>query len=249
MLEYAIKLTLAYDGTDFHGWQIQPGMRTIQGCLCEAVSQVCETPMHVQGAGRTDAGVHAQGQVGVFKTSVTLSLESLPQTINRYLPRDIVVRQAEAVSLDFDVVRHVTQKHYQYTLHLSRIPDVRTARFSWLYPGRLDLEAMQQAAQYLIGKHDFRSFACDVAPEQNTVRQINTCHVHLSEHDPAYLVVDIKGQGFLRHMVRIIVGTLVDIGKGHWPASHMPEILAAQNRQVAGYLAPPEGLCLMSVEY
>ena len=249
MLERTIKLTLAYDGTEYHGWQIQPGIKTVQGVLCEAVSQVCETPTHVQGSGRTDAGVHAQGQVGVFKTSRDQPVSALPLSINQHLPRDIVVRQAEEVAADFDVIRHVTQKHYQYTMHLSRVPCVRTARFSWLYPGRLDCPAMQQAAQCLVGEHDFRSFACSVEPDQNTVRTLGFCHVHLSEQDQDYLLIDIKGNGFLHHMVRIIAGTLVDIGKGHWPASHMPAILTARDRNAAGYLAPPEGLCLMTVDY
>jgi tRNA pseudouridine38-40 synthase len=249
MLERTIKLTIAYDGTEYHGWQIQPGMKTVQGILCEAVSQVCAGPTHVQGAGRTDAGVHAQGQVGVFKTTSNQSSSTLPMSINHYLPRDIVVRSAEEVAADFDVIRHVTQKHYQYTLHLSRVPCVRTARFSWLYPGQLDIHAMQEAARTLVGDHDFRSFACTVESDQNTVRTIDVCDVHASAQDLEYCIIDIKGHGFLHHMVRIIVGTLVDIGKGHWPASHMSEILEARDRNAAGYLAPPEGLCLMEVDY
>lgn len=249
MLGRTIKLTIAYDGTEYHGWQIQPGMRTVQGVLCEVVSQVCAAPTHVQGAGRTDAGVHAQGQVGVFKTTHDQPMAALPSSINQHLPRDIVVRRAEEVTSGFDVVRDVTQKHYQYVLHLSRVPCVRTARFSWHYPGTLDWHAMKDAAQYLVGDHDFRSFACTVEPDRNTVRTLHTCDVHPSEQDPNYLVIDVKGRGFLRHMVRIIVGTLVDIGKGHWSASHMPEILAALDRKAAGYLAPPEGLCLMEVHY
>lgn len=249
MLERTIKLTIAYDGTDYHGWQIQPGLKTIQGTLCNAVSRVCREQTHVQGAGRTDAGVHAQGQVGVFKTCHKQPSETLHLAINQHLPRDIVVRHAQVVTSDFDVIRHVTQKHYQYTLHVNRVPCVRTARFSWLYPGRLDCHAMQEAACCLIGEHDFRSFACTVESDQNTVRTLDTCHVHLLEQDPNYVLVDVKGQGFLHHMVRIIVGTLVDIGKGHWPASRMPEILGARDRKAAGYLAPPEGLCLMKVVY
>jgi tRNA pseudouridine38-40 synthase len=249
MRERTIKLAVAYDGTDYHGWQIQPGLKTIQNTLCESVSQVCQKPTHVQGAGRTDAGVHAQGQVGLFKTTHAHPIDTLHQAINKYLPRDIVVRSAEEVTSDFDVIRHVHQKHYQYMIHLSRVPCVRTARFSWLYPGRFDCQVMQEAAQYLKGQHDFRSFACTVESDQNTVRSLEACHVHLSEQDANYLLIDVKGHGFLHHMVRIIVGTLVDIGKGHWPASHMPEILAARDRKAAGYLAPPEGLCLMAVIY
>ncbi|NQV36340.1 MAG: tRNA pseudouridine(38-40) synthase TruA [Phycisphaeraceae bacterium] len=249
MHQRTFKLTIAYDGTEYHGWQIQPGLKTVQSTLCDAVSKVCQTSTHVQGSGRTDAGVHAQGQVGVFKTCHHQAMETLPLAINQHLPRDIVVRQAEEVAPDFDVIRHVTQKHYQYTLHLSSVPDVRTARFSWLYPGQLECHAMRQAAQYLVGEHDFRSFACTVEPDQNTVRTIHACDIHLSEQNTDTLVIDVKGHGFMHHMVRIMVGTLVDIGKGHWPASHMPNILAARNRKAAGYLAPPEGLCLMAVEY
>ena len=249
MHERTIKLTIAYDGTDYHGWQIQPGLKTVQGTVCDAVSNLCQTQTHVAGSGRTDAGVHAQGQVGTFKTCHHHAMETLPLAINQVLPRDIVIRHAQEVTSDFDVIRHVTQKHYQYTLHLSRVPCVRTARFSWLYPGRLDCHAMQKAAQYLVGEHDFRSFACTVEPHQNTVRTIDACDVHLSEQAPDTLIIDVKGHGFLHHMVRIIVGTLVDIGKGHWPASHVLEILTAKDRKAAGHLAPPEGLCLMAVVY
>ncbi|MCP4451644.1 MAG: tRNA pseudouridine synthase A, partial [Planctomycetes bacterium] len=155
MLERTIKLTIAYDGTDYHGWQIQPGLKTVQGVLCHAVSQVCQTSTHVAGSGRTDAGVHAQGQVGVFKSCHDHVGETLHLAINQHLPRDIVVCHAQEVSPDFDVIRHVRQKHYQYTLHLARVPNVRSARFSWLYPGRLDCHMMQEAAQSLKGEHDF----------------------------------------------------------------------------------------------
>ncbi len=249
MTERTIKLTIAYDGTDYHGWQIQPGLKTVQGTLCGAVSDLCQTPTHVAGSGRTDAGVHAQGQVGVFTTGCSLPIETFHLAINQCLPRDIAACNAQIVPPDFDVIRHVRQKHYQYTLHLARVPNVRSARFSWLYPGRLDCHMMQEAAQSLKGEHDFRSFACTVESDQNTVRILDTCHVHLSEQDPNTLIIDVKGHGFLHHMVRIIVGTLVDIGKGHWPASHMSEILAAKNRKAAGHLAPPQGLCLMAVDY
>lgn len=249
MLDRTIKLTIAYDGTEYHGWQIQPGLKTVQGTLCEAASQVCQDETHVQGAGRTDAGVHAQGQIGVLTTTCDHSVETFHLAINQYLPRDIVARHAEEVHSRFDVVRDVTRKHYQYRLHLSRVPCVRTARFCWLYPGRLDVQAMQEAAQHLKGEHDFRSFACSLEPDQSSVRTLDACDMHLSEQDPAYLIIDVKGRGFLHHMVRIIVGTLVDIGKGHWPASRMPEILAARDRKAAGYLAPPQGLCLMAVDY
>jgi tRNA pseudouridine38-40 synthase len=245
-----IKLVLAYDGTDFHGWQMQRGLRTVQGTLCEAASSLLRHPAHVQGAGRTDAGVHAQGQVAVLETTHPIPAEHLALALNDYLPRDIVVREAREVGPDFDVMGDVVRKAYRYTIHTGRLRPVRRIRFCWHFPAPLAVEAMQQAARLLVGTRDFRSFAADLEDGQNTVRTVFRCDVTRGlDGDPDLIAIDIEGDGFLHHMARILAGTLIDIGRGHWPPGHMAGILAARTRQAAGHLAPASGLSLEWIRY
>jgi tRNA pseudouridine38-40 synthase len=245
-----IKLVVAYDGTDYHGWQIQPGFRTVQGTLCEAATSVLRCPTHVQGASRTDAGVHAQGQVGLIDTAHPIPVDHLPLALNDHLPQDIVVRHAQEVGPDFDVMADVTRKAYRYTIFTGRLRPVREIRFCWHFPGALSIEAMQAAAQHLVGTQDFRSFATTVDEGQNTVRTVFRCDVARGcDGDPDLIAIDAEGDGFLHHMVRIIAGTLIGIGRGHWPPEYMAEILAARNRAAAGHLAPPSGLCLEWIKF
>lgn len=243
-----VKLTIAYDGTDYHGWQIQPGPQTVQGCLCRAAQALLRLEVHVQGASRTDRGVHAQGQVGVLETCSVLDPDHLALGLNGRLPRDIVVLKAERARASFDVVRDATQKHYRYTICTSRMCPPRLARFCWHVPASLDAEAMQAAGQHLLGTHDFRSFAISLDTRQNTLRSISRCQVsRASDQDMTH--IDIEGPGFLHHMARIIVGTLVDTGRGHWRPGEIVNILGARNRRAAGRLAPARGLCLERIEY
>lgn len=245
-----IKLVLAYDGTEYHGWQIQPGLRTVQGTVCEAATALLRHPAHVQGASRTDAGVHAQGQVAVVETANPIPAEELALGLNDFLPQDIVVLRAQEVGADFDLMRDVTRKAYRYTIYTGRIHPVRRIRFCWHFPGRLAIEAMQAAARLLVGLHDFRSFAAAVEEGENTVRTVFRCEVAQDiDGDPNLVVIDVEGNGFLHHMVRIIAGTLIDIGRGHWPPGHMAEILAARHRKAAGHLAPAGGLSLEWIRY
>jgi tRNA pseudouridine38-40 synthase len=245
-----IKLVIAYDGTDYHGWQIQPGFRTVQGMLCDAAVAVLRCPTHVQGASRTDAGVHAQGQVGLIETVHTIPTDYLHLALNDHLPPDIVVLSAREVGPEFDVMADVTCKAYRYTIYTGRLRPVRRIRFCWHFPGSLCVEAMQAAARYLVGAHDFRSFAAAVEEGQDTVRTMFRCAVTQGDADSRdWITIDVEGSGFLHHMVRLIAGTLIDIGRGYWSPEHMADILAARSRRAAGHLAPASGLCLEWIRY
>ena len=245
-----IKLVIAYDGTDYHGWQIQPGFRTVQGMLCEAAAAVLRCPTHVQGASRTDAGVHAQGQVGLIETVHTIAPDHFHLALNDHLPQDIVVRSAQEVALGFDVMADVTRKAYRYTIYTGRLRPVRQIRFCWHFPGTLSVEAMQAGARPLVGAHDFRSLAAAVEEGQDTVRTMFRCEVaHDGADNRDWITIDVEGSGFLHHMARLIAGTLIDIGRGHWPPEHMVDILAARNRAAAGHLAPASGLSLEWIKF
>jgi tRNA pseudouridine38-40 synthase len=245
-----IKLVIAYDGTDYHGWQIQPGFRTVQGMLCAAAAAVLHCPTHVQGASRTDAGVHAQGQVGLIETVHPVPVDHLHLALNNHLPQDIVVLSAQEVGPDFDVMADVTRKAYRYTIYAGRLRPVRQIRFCWHFPGSLSVEATQAAARYLVGTHDFRSFAAAVEEGQDTVRTLFRCEVTQgSADDRDWIAIDMEGSGFLHHMARLIAGTLINVGRGHWPPEHMADILAARNPAAAGHLAPAGGLCLEWIKF
>jgi tRNA pseudouridine38-40 synthase len=249
-LRRKIKLVIAYDGTDYHGWQIQPGFRTVQGMLCEAAAAVLHCPTHVQGASRTDAGVHAQGQVGLIETVHPIPVDHLHLALNDHLPQDIVVLSAREVALGFDVMADVVRKAYRYTIYTGRLRPVRQIRFCWHFPGLLSVAAMQAAARHLVGEHDFRSFAAEVEEGQDTVRTVFRCEVTGSGADSRdWITIDVEGSGFLHHMARLIAGTLIDIGRGHWPPEHIADILAARHRAAAGHLAPAGGLSLGWIQF
>jgi tRNA pseudouridine38-40 synthase len=190
------------------------------------------------------------GQVGLIKTTHPIAAEHLGLGLNEFLPRDIAVLDAQEVGADFDLVGDVARKSYRYTIYTGRIRPIRRVRFCWHYPKRLDAPAMQAAARLFVGSHDFRSFASAVEPGENTVRTLFCCEVTLGcDGDPDTITVDLEGNGFLHHMARILVGTLVDIGRGHWRPEEMSGILAARDRQAAGHLAPAGGLCLEWIRY
>lgn len=245
-----IKLIIAYDGTDYHGWQIQPGFRTVQGTLCEAATSLLRCPTHVQGASRTDAGVHARGQVGLIETTDPIATDHLRLALNGHLPQDIVILDAQEVGPDFDVMGDVTRKTYRYRIHTGRASPVRQPRLCWHCPALLAVEAMHTAAQYLVGSWDFRSFAAGVGKNEDAVRTVFRCDVTRGlDGDLDLVLIDVEADGFLHHMARIIAGTLVAVGRGHWPPAHVADILKARNRATAGHLAPPGGLCLEWIKY
>ena len=246
-----IKLVIAYDGTDYHGWQIQPGYRTLQGMLCDAAAAVLRQPTCVQGASRTDTGVHAQGQVGLLTTAHPIPIEHLALALNEQLPRDVAVREAREVGADFDVMADVTRKAYRYTICTGRLRPVQQIRFCYHYLGAVSVEAMQAAARHVAGTQDFRSFAVKLEPGRPTVRTVFRCEVAQTDRGDQrqWITIDVEGNGFLPHMVRLIAGTLVDIGRGHWRPEAMADILAARDRAAAGHLAPASGLCLEWIRF
>ncbi len=250
------KLLVCYDGHDFHGWQKQEPkdadpLRTAQGVLEEAVRRVVREPVNVLGASRTDAGVSAQGQVAAFTTTneMRVPLERLHLAINSKLPNDIAVLSAQEVDLSFNPISDVVRKGYRYTIHNSPIRPVFNHHHLNHYPHHLDAGAMNEAAQYLIGEHDFVSFANTHHGRESTVRTVDACTVHRDEYQSQLIYIDISGSGFLYHMVRIIAGTLIEVGRGKWEPSEIMRILEARDRVAAGPTLPPEGLCLKWIEY
>lgn len=254
------RLLLAYDGTDFHGWQRQepPGMeplRTVQGELQRVVQDVVREPLTVVGASRTDSGVHARGQVAAFDAAdMRVPLDRLPDALNARLPGDIEVRAASAATSDFDPISGCVSKCYSYTLvhgdMCARTPGragVFERRFTAAVRPRLDALAMRAAGGCMVGTHDFRAFAHDPDARETTVRTVHTLTV--IERAPGLVRIEVSGGGFLHHMVRILVGTLVEVGRGRIAASDVPAIIAGRERSAAGPTMPPEGLCLEWIHY
>jgi tRNA pseudouridine38-40 synthase len=250
MSQRKIRFTIAYDGTDYHGWQVQPGVKTVQEALCQAATALIGRKVHVHGASRTDAGVHAVGQVGLIETVTPIPTENFPKALNDRLPHDIAVLDASEPRWNFDLIGDVERKLYRYTIHTGAIRPVLGIRYCWHLPIRLDAEAMNAAAQMLVGTNDFRSFASAADRRESTVRTIFRCDVTRGQADREdWITVEVEGDGFLYNMVRNIVGTLVDIGHGRWEPKMMAAILEAKDRTAAGQLAPASGLCLMWIRY
>jgi len=243
-----LKITLAYEGTAYAGWQVQPGTHgpTVQGKVEEALASLTGERIRVSAAGRTDAGVHARGQVISFATRSRIPVERWPWALNSVLPEDIVAIEAAEVGPDFHARFSAKSKTYRYTIDNGLFPDVFQRKFAWHIRYPLDLKAMEKAALYLVGKHDFRSFAAAGRPVKNFEREIK--NVSWSKEGP-FIHFDITADGFLYNMVRIIVGTLVEVGLGRRRPEDMEIILAGRSRSLAGPTAPPHGLCLMKVDY
>ncbi len=241
-----IKLTVTYDGINYSGWQNQPGKRTIQGLLQQAIGDLTGIFTRVNGASRTDAGVSALGQVANFVLDSPIPTENLLKAINHRLPRDIVVSEVSEADPTFDASGSARSKLYHYTVFTGRKRNVLKTRNCWHRPGKLDTAAMDAAAKMLVGKHDFKSFASAADKRQTSVRTIMQCRV---TEDDKWIYVDIEADRFLYNMVRNIVGTLVEIGRGRWKSEMIKEILEAKNRTAAGPTAPAAGLCLIRVMY
>ncbi len=242
------KLTLSYDGTDFSGWQAQPGRRTVQGVLREAWLEITGETVRMTATSRTDAGVHALGQVVGIETQSQLPAEQLLRGLNAKLPFDVVLRSVEAVAEGFHATHDAVGKRYRYLLHNERRRPLFDRHLVWHLPKPLDVEAMQRAGGVLVGKHDFASFQSTGSPRDCTVRTITAVEIGRGgADDPARVWIDISGDGFLYNMVRNIVGTLVDVGAGRRPVEWMSEVLAACDRRAAGQTAPAQGLMLMEV--
>jgi tRNA pseudouridine38-40 synthase len=242
-----IKLTLSYDGTDFNGWQTQPGYRTVQETLELAIAKLTgEERVRVNASGRTDAGVHAVGQVVNFYSITQLEAEVLIRAINAHLPADIAVTAAEDMPQAFDANRDARRKLYRYVIHDGAVPSPFLRRYCCQSRHVLGVEAMRRAAEPLKGRHDFHSFETDWPNRMSSVRTIT--HLAVNRFGD-WIWLDVEADGFLYNMVRAIAGTLMNVGRGFWPESQVAEILNAEDRVQAGPTAPAQGLFLMRVCY
>jgi tRNA pseudouridine38-40 synthase len=271
------KLTLAYDGTDFRGWQVQPGERTVQGELQAALGRVCgESPLP-QGSGRTDAGVHALGQVASFTLAAPIPPQNLQRALNRTLPPSIRILEAKTVPSAFHARHSAVAKTYEYRIFRGALCPPFLAPYVYACSWPMDVDALQSSARLFVGRHDFLSFAAtdpdlasrgpdaDTEPEQRpiprpgfqtvpsvppTIRTVfSSAWEARQTPEGELLVYRIRGSGFLHHMVRNLVGTMLDVGRGRLSADEIPGILAARSRSAAGPTAPARGLFLCSVEY
>ena len=252
-----IRLTLQYDGTDYSGWQIQKNGATIQGLLEDAIFSVTNDRSRVTGAGRTDAGVHAFEQVAVFETASTLSPDVFLQALNANLPNDISITCSEECPEDFHPRYRAKQKRYSYIISDRTPGSVFLNRYSWQINYQLNIEAMRNASEYLIGRHDFSSFQASGCSAKHPVRELNSITISdlpslefiTFRIDTPVIKITIEGSAFLRHMVRNIAGTLVDIGRGKYPPEKIKEILRSKDRRNAGPTAPACGLFLEKITY
>jgi len=241
-----VRLTIEYDGTAYCGWQIQSNGLAVQQVLEEALAQVQGTPVRVTASGRTDAGVHARGLVVHFRTEKVLPLTAYRDGVNVHLPKDIAV-QAVALAPDgFNALSSATGKWYRYTILQHSVRSPLAARNAWHIRSPLDLAAMQTAAGYFVGVHDFVRFRTTDCDAKTTRREVFAVEV---VQRGELVTIDVRGAGFLRHMVRIMAGTLVAIGLGKRPAEDVRRLLAGEIGLRAGPNAPPQGLCLMEVYY
>jgi tRNA pseudouridine38-40 synthase len=239
------QLTVEYDGTDFHGWQVQAGARTVQGEIEAALARLLGSPVRVAAAGRTDAGVHAAGQVVAFSTSVSMPPDVVRRALNALTGADLAVSTVAHVDDAFDPRRAARSRRYVYRIWNRRPASPFWRRFAWHVPAALDIEAMARAAPLLEGEHDFSSFRAAGCDADHPVRRVLRSTMVM---DGALLRYEIEATAFLRHMVRNIVGTLVEIGRRQRPHDLVP-LLAARDRTQAGATAPACGLCLDEVRY
>lgn len=246
---YAIRV--AYDGTRYVGWQIQPNGLAIQQVLSERIAQVVGHSVSVQGSGRTDAGVHAQGQVASFSSEDWKHPpEKLVRAINQRLPQDISVLECREVVLGFDPIRNASAKTYRYTIRNSSVPDPLRYAYHWWIPRDLDVSAMQQGAQKLIGTLDFKAFETLGSTRKTSVRTVRRLDVTAVQAIAGREIqIEISADGFLYNMVRNITGALVEIGKGRFGPNWLDALIASKERDSESQTAPARGLCLMSVEY
>lgn len=241
------KLTIQYDGTRYNGWQRQGNTdNTIQGKLNELIGKYLGEEVDVAGSGRTDAGVHAYGQVVNFKTKKCFDKDKFLVEMNSYLPQDIRILKVEAVDERFHARLSAVSKTYEYVIDNGIVADVFNRKYSYRLEQPLDIEKMRMAADFLIGTHDYISFCGNKKFKKSSVRTIT--NIAISEKD-GKVVIAFTGDGFLQNMVRVMAGTLIEVGLGKREAESMMDILSAKDRSAAGMMAPPEGLFLKVVEY
>ena len=244
------KLTLAYDGSDFAGWQRQPAKRTVQGELEAAIERVTGQGSKCIASGRTDAGVHALGQVVSFSSATHLATDVLTKALNAELPEDMLVFSVEPVPDTFHALRDAVRKRYRYVIEDGRLRDLFARRYVWHVYQRLDVEAMQRAAAPLVGTHDFASYETTGSPRLTTTRTVLDLTVERKQAElTERIIIEVEANGFLYNMVRNIVGTLVAVGKGKQAVEWPQRVLELRDRTQAGMTAPAQGLYLVGVQY
>ena len=241
-----ILLTISYDGTNYSGWQVQPNGLAVQQVVEDALEQLLGERVQVRSSGRTDAGVHARGMAAAITTNRDIPLRAFVEGTNRYLPSDIAILDAVAVPAGFRPIGDARAKHYRYTIHNSLIRSPVDRLYSWHVREPLDISAMTEAARYFVGNHDFAAFRASNCVARTTVRRVDAVNVSVQS---GFILVDVIGEGFLKYMVRVMTGTLVDIGRGRFTPEHVGWLLHNRDRKKAGVTAPACGLCLMKVFY
>lgn len=241
-----LKLTIKYDGTEYHGWQRQPNGITVQQVLEETLEKVLKTKVVVTGCSRTDAGVHAKMHVSSFRAETSIPVNKLPLVLNQFLPPDIRAAACEIVPDDFNARYHTKEKTYRYRILNCEHNDPFLSRFVWHYPIELDVEKMKKAAEYMVGEKDFTAFMASGSSAKTTVRNLKRVEV---EKEGDVITISATANGFLYNMVRIIVGTLVYVGNGKLTQEEVKTILEEKNRRLGGVTAPPQGLMLEEVVY
>lgn len=247
------KITIAYDGTDFHGWQMQSNKPTIQGEIVNVLERLTQQQVILHGAGRTDAGVHALGQVGSFRTQSGLSAQDFQRALNALLPSTIRIVAAEEVGPDFHARWSAIGKTYRYRLYRGRVVPPAQWRYVLHYPFPLDEDAMRIAASRFVGPHDFASFAASTGSEDDDKERSTVREIYASElvrtHDGEELVYTVRGRSFLRYMVRKMVGTLLDVGRSKLVPDDIPRLYQLRDRSKSGPTVPPQGLVMVEVEH
>jgi tRNA pseudouridine38-40 synthase len=246
MAKRNIRLTIAFDGTAYHGWQIQQGASTLQGLLSEAIARITRESVTLTGSGRTDAGTHARGLVANFYTESRIPAAQLVRALNSVMPRDIRVLSARRVPADFHARRNAISKVYRYQMYLGPIRPPHLLREYFHYPYPIDIPKMQSAAGLFVGEHDFASFAKANAAVSSTVRRIFRCEL---KKIGSRLFLTVEGNGFLHHMVRNMAGTLLEVGRGTISLDEFQELFIKHDRRLAGFTAPSHGLVLLKVQY
>lgn len=246
-MKKTFKLTVQYDGTDYHGWQRQPGFATVQGEIEKRLGMIADQPVIIEGSGRTDAGVHAFGQVASFSLDTKLVADDFFRALNGLLPYDICITECIEVNQGFHARFDAVGKTYRYCILNRILRDPFRRKYLWHIQRKLDLDAMKKAAEYFVGEHDFRSFENAGSPRLHTVRHITSAV--FNEFDDGMLHFEVSANGFLQNMVRNIMGTLVDVGMRRTRPAMIREIINAKDRTKAGPTAPPTGLFLLRVYY
>jgi tRNA pseudouridine38-40 synthase len=241
-----VLLTIAYDGTNYSGWQVQPNGLAVQQVVEDALEQMLKERVQVRSSGRTDAGVHARSMPASFSTSRNLPLKAYVEGTNRFLPADVAIQSARIVPNGFKPITMAHAKQYRYSIINSSVRSPLDRLYSWQVRERLDLAAMEDAAGRFVGTHDFAAFRASNCVAKTTVRRIDS--VQVSRQD-SRIIIDVIGGGFLKNMVRVMVGTLVEIGKGRFTPSDIDLLLKGRDRKEAGCTAPACGLCLIEVKY